>query len=390
MKGTRTRQATCAGGDLWPPPASLLLFFLIVPHLGQAQRSPPQPALALAHVTVIDATGAPAQPDMTLLITGDRIRTIGKDGSVAIPKEAHVVDASHKSLIPGLWDMHMHIFNNVSGRAPNEFYLPLFVANGVTGVRDMWTKPENMDYVRDWRVEMGAGRRLGPRIAAVGTIVDGPKPWFPSAMVTTADDGRRIVDSLKRAGVDFVKVLSLVPRDAYFGIVQEARNQGIPFAGHVPMSVSAAEASNAGQKSFEHLYGILLSCSARETELMAQMLEAINRPGVSSGAYASGRVQLAALLDSYDPGKAQRLFALLRKNGTWQVPTLIVKRPAAVNYSGSVTHDARLKYIPAWMLEEWRSETGGVRTPQQVADSRRLFTGSWSWCAPCTTRASSS
>src|SRR5215472_14773169 len=89
----------------------------------------PAKSLAIAGVTVIDATGAPAQPDMTVVVTGDRISAVGKSGEVGVPEGVRVVDGKGKYLIPGLWDMHVHT------AAPS--FLPLYLANGVTGVRDM-------------------------------------------------------------------------------------------------------------------------------------------------------------------------------------------------------------------------------------------------------------
>jgi hypothetical protein len=132
----------------------------------------PQP-LVFTHVTVIDATGAAAKPEMTIVIIGDRIITLGKSGKVAVPANALVVDATGKYLIPGLWDMHVHVFRNASQRPPNEYYFPLFIANGITGVRDMWTKLDKVAPVELWRKQFTQKPGTVPRLGAVGTIVDG-------------------------------------------------------------------------------------------------------------------------------------------------------------------------------------------------------------------------
>src|ERR1700685_4601713 len=114
----------------------LLILALALPSLN-AQPSPvaKQPALVLTHVTVIDATGAAAKPDVTVIITGDRIHQIASSQKVQRPKNAQVVNAAGKFLIPGLWDMHVHWYERD--------YLPLFIANGVTGVRGMAGNPVN-------------------------------------------------------------------------------------------------------------------------------------------------------------------------------------------------------------------------------------------------------
>ena len=96
----------------------------------ERMQSAPRP-LVITHVTVIDATGSLAMPDMTVVITGNRIANLGKTGKMRIPKGAQVIDGAGKFLIPGLWDMHMHL------SLTTEPTLPAFIANGVTSVRDM-------------------------------------------------------------------------------------------------------------------------------------------------------------------------------------------------------------------------------------------------------------
>ncbi len=251
--------------------AFTLLLFVMLPGSMSAQpkQHPQSIPLVFTHVTVIDATGAPAKPDMTLVVVGDRITELGPTKKVRVPKDAQVVDATSKFLIPGLWDMHVHIFNQVSRRPPNAWYFPLFVANGVTGVREMWTKPQDMNQVLEWRRQFAEGTFTLPRIAAVGTVVDGqPSTWPNTDTVATPEEARRIVRKIKDAGVDFVKTYSNLSREAYFAIVDETRKQKIPFAGHVPFAVGADEASNVGQRSMEHLNQVLETCSSKEQELL--------------------------------------------------------------------------------------------------------------------------
>jgi len=224
----------------------LLLPLLLWPLIAAETASTKSTTLAITHVTVIDATGAPAHPDMTVLIKGNRITEVGKSGKIRVPEDAQVVSATGKFLIPGLWDMHVHWYD--------KDYLPLFIANGVTGIRIMWGMPRH----HQWRTEIEAGQLLGPHMLIASPIVDGPKPVWPgSTTVANASEARQAVIQAKRDGADFIKVYSLLPRDAYFAIADESKKQGLPFEGHVPISVSAEEASNAGQKSIEHLTGIL-------------------------------------------------------------------------------------------------------------------------------------
>jgi cytosine/adenosine deaminase-related metal-dependent hydrolase len=193
---------------------------------------------------------------MTVVMTGSQISAIGETGNVHVPPEAQVVDATGKFVIPGLWDMHVHW--NLKD------YLPLFIANGVTGVRLMWGVPMH----HAWRAEIEQGTLLGPRLVIASPIVDGPLPiWHGSIAVGNAAEAREAVRTSKQAGADFIKIYDRLPRDAFFAIADETTKQGLRFAGHVPQSVSVVEAVEAGQHSIEHLTGILLASSTREEEL---------------------------------------------------------------------------------------------------------------------------
>jgi hypothetical protein len=292
---------------------------------------------------VIDATGASAKPDMTVVIIGDRITTLGKSRKVRVPANAQVVDATGKYLIPGLWDMHVHVFRNASQRPPNEYYFPLFIANGITGVRDMWTKLDKVAQVELWRKQFTERPGTVPRFGAVGTIVDGlPATWPNSDTVSTADEARRMVDTLKAGGVDFVKVYWNLSREAYFAIADQTKKQRIPFAGHVPISVSALEASDAGQRSIEHLDGISLACSTEE-----ERLSKIKPSDLPPGKYQQ------QVFDTYDEQKCARLFSHFAKNSTWQVPTLSIFQRFNID-PNTLANDERLKYIPMAEREEWK------------------------------------
>jgi len=287
--------------------------------------------LAFTHVTVIDATGAPAQPDMTVVVSGNRITALGKTGQIAIPRNALVTNASKQFLIPGLWEMHTHAF--IRSRKSFPLYVMyLFAANGVTGVRDMGSPGDRDDfgdfpYMQDlqWRQAIDAGAVIGPRLNLALTIVNGPHvPGYPRdwAAVGNAEEARAEVISLKKLGADLIKVYDQLSRDSYFAIADEARKQGLPFAGHVPILVSAAEASDAGQKSLEHNYAVLFGCSTKEKELMQK----------EEQMYGSGKALMRGILSledvktlvaSYSDEKAKSLFAKFVQNGTYVTPSLV-------------------------------------------------------------------
>jgi imidazolonepropionase-like amidohydrolase len=291
------------------------------------------PTLAITHVNVIDTTGAPPRPDMTVIVRDGRIVEFGKSDAVHAPAGAKTVQATGKYLIPGLWDMHVHtVFGDWLPR-DEKVVLPLFVANGVTGVRDMGG---DLDVLKEWRAAIAAGRLLGPRMIIAGPMLDGPAPRFPSsAPVANAADGRKVVDDLKARGVDFIKIQSLIPREGYFAAADEAKKLGIVFVGHVPDAVRASEASDAGQKSIEHFTGIFEGCSTIEDQLI------------------KGPKGLGLNVKTYDPGRAKTLIALMAKNQTWQVPTLVWERGQWLIDNIDKSHDPLTKYAPA----AWRDRT---------------------------------
>ena len=293
------------------------------------------PEIAITHVNVIDASGTAPQPDMTLIIRDQRIVELGRSAAVHPSTDARITDAHGKFVIPGLWDMHVHtVFGDWLPRN-EKVVLPLFVANGVTGVRDMGG---DLEVLKEWRAKIAAGQLLGPRMYIAGPMLDGPVPRFPSsAPVANATDGRKVVDDLKARGVDFIKIQSLIPRDGYFAAAEEARKVGLTFVGHVPDAVRASEASDAGQKSIEHFTGVFEGCSTIEDQLVSGHPRG---PGPN--------------IDTYDAARAKALIALMAKNRTWQVPTLVWERGQWLVDDIDKTHDPLTKYAPAsWKDRTW-------------------------------------
>jgi hypothetical protein len=303
----------------------------------------PQPGqIALTHVTVIDCTGAPPQSDMTVVVTGHRIASVAKTGTFPLTADAQIVEGKGKYVIPGLWDLHVHISDQRS-------VLPLLVANGITGVRDMGG---SLDVLQEWRRAIEAGSLLGPQIVAAGPFVDGPKPMWPNSIaVDSPAAARAAVQHLKSSGADFVKVYSLLPQPAYFEIAAESRRQRIPFAGHVPLSITVAQASDAGQLTVDHIPDILLSCSREEMRLREILRTAMGDPSLSPGDIAEifFRLQVQSI-DTYDREKAKVLFQRLAGNGTWLVPTLVVLQGRAE--PGAVP-PSQLDLMPARVRQGW-------------------------------------
>jgi len=322
----------------------------------QSVSSGTQSILVINHVNVIDASGSPVQPDMSVTIQGDRIRKITKSNHAKLPPNATVIDAKGKFLIPGLWDMHVHTVFGDWIPGGKEVSLPLFVANGVTGIRDMGG---DLDTLLDWRKQIAAGTLLGPRMIIAGPMLDGPKSRFPSSLsVASPEEGRQAVDDLKAKGVDFIKVQSFIQRDAYFAVADEARKQKMALVGHVPDAIRASEAVAAGQKSIEHLTGVFEGCSTAEDEFL------------------KGPKGPLRFLQTYDPARCTTLIASFARNHTWQVPTLVWERGQWLVDVTDISHDPNLKYAPAsWQQKSWPQFTKGIIAEldtDPVSDRRRF------------------
>ncbi len=216
--------------------------------------------VAIQDVSVVDIATSTVQPHMTVVIEGENIKAITTTGAARVPAGARVVIGTGKFLIPGLWDMHVHL-----GYLENQ--LPAFIAYGVTGVQDMGS-----DFTRTsaWRAAIDSGKAVGPRIVTSGPPVNGvpsDDDKLPVIVAKTPEEARRAFDRLYEMDVDFVKVLSGLSADAYFALAEQARHQHMRLVGHVPASLSAWDAIESRQASIEHLFGVMKSVATDEEAL---------------------------------------------------------------------------------------------------------------------------
>lgn len=329
-------------------------------------------SLAITHVTVIDATGRPPQLDQTVLIDGGRITAIDAAAKIKIPKNARVIDASGKFLLPGLWDMHVHLAGiNADPSWSKQVLLPLLLANGITGVRDMGG---DLEALLSWQHDIESGVLLGPHIVAAGPFLAASGKKTPEQYpVANAEEARAAVDELKKRGANFIKIITMPSRDAFFAVADECKKQNISFVGHLPFEIGAKEASDAGMHSIEHLLysAFALSFSSKEAELRPRLVIA-----EKNGDAASWEAIAHEADATYGTEKAAELFQTLKKNGTWVTPTLasldITSHPE--NWK---MDDPLLGFVPPAMAKEWRDSVNDMEMKQRAGWLARQASNDW-------------
>ncbi len=284
---------------------------------------PGQAAIAIRDVTVIDVATAAALPHRTVVIDGDHIAAIGG----AIPAGARIVNGHGKFLIPGLWDMHVHLWYE-------ENQLPVFLAFGITGVQDMGS-----DFKRTsaWRAAIETGKAIGPRIVTPGFPIDGREsddPKLPVLVAKTPEEARAAFDQLWNMDVDFVKVLSSLSRDAYFALAEQARHWHMRLEGHVPARVTAWEAIEARQRTLEHLFGVM--------KAVATDSEAVD------------------------------FFEQCAVRDVRITPTLVLWQRMAHTVDAQLASDPRLKYVPASIRKTWPELKDDNTYKEQIKGIYRL------------------
>ena len=305
----------------------------------------------ITHATIINPRTSSVQENRAVVIIGDHISSISEMEKFQSPKNARVIDATGQYLIPGLWDMHVHSAFGDWFPGGRDIILPLFIANGVIGVRDMGG---DTPILVEWRKEIADGQIIGPRMIISGPMLDGYLPdgklRFPSSIpITTPASAVAAVDLLKTQGVDFIKVQSVISHDAYLAAAAEAHKKGLPIVGHVPDKVRIEEAVEAGQKSIEHLMGFFEGCSTEEDK------------------FIKGEGSLKLLLTTQDQRRCDSLIKLLARNQIWQVPTLAWQRGGTFLDQRDLKHQPLDKYVPAY----WRDVTWRRFTDEMMPDLLR-------------------
>ncbi|MBI1849101.1 MAG: amidohydrolase family protein [Planctomycetes bacterium] len=309
--------------------------------------------LAIVGVTLVDGTGRPPRHDVTLLVEDDRIARVGPRSEIAVPADARRIDGAGRFVVPGLFDMHVHLHNS-------NFY-PLFLANGVTSVRDLGNYERTILFYRD---EAERSRVPAPRLFIAGPILDGPTPaWAGSLAIETPEQAHREVARLANEGMNVIKVYNGLSRDVLRAVIDEAHAHHLPVTGHVPAGMDAREAILMGMDGIEHMTGVALYGVRREAMSDAELSAVDNRT-------------VACWWQAADPKKLQELAWLSASRGTFHCPTLFLEERWANAERADFDADPNLRFIdPLYRRGLWVEQVHPLHAARREdeADLRAAF-----------------
>jgi imidazolonepropionase-like amidohydrolase len=342
--------------------------FLIMGMLqtGHAQMAGRKYSLVVTNASIVDIAAGKIIKGRLLAISGDTIVAVDDTKKAGSYKADRIVDAMGKYVMPGLWDMHVHFRGGDSTIEGNKALLSLFLAYGVTTVRECGG--DITPSVIEWRTQTAQHRLDGPRIFTSGPKLDGPgAAWAGSIPVVTPEQVTHALDSLQSIPSDFVKIYdSKISGDAYLEIVRQAHQRGLKVTGHMPFTVELKETAELGMNGSEHLYYVFKACSSREdsiTDLIRQKEHTASPIGLFGA--------LPALYNTFDSVKAEKLFHYLAERKFSITPTLFISRTLATVTETDHSHDSLLAYIDPKIQATY---AGRVRGARRQSEQARAFT----------------
>ena len=325
----------------------------------------------IRNVAVIDVETGTVRNGQNVVLRDGRIASVGPIAASQASDSLIVIDGTGKYLMPGLWDMHTH-----SLKLSSQYMHPLFIANGVTGVRDMWGCMSEQDSFiaciddrKRWNEALKDRSSLSPRyvlqsgfqINDGNEVPDGFPQFFKARNV---GEVHQLVTFYRQAGMDFLKTYSKLSPVAYRALADEARKQGVMLAGHRPVRVSLEDVLAAGQRSIEHPRVFIEECYAG-----AAKFRALPDPLVAYNTEMRWR-----MIDGHDSARCSALMDSMANSDTWWTPTLQVLRMEARASDPAFRTDSRLRYIP-YLFKKFIWTPDADRAAAQAVDGsgRELY-----------------
>ena len=339
---------------------------MILLHTGFSQPGPKKFTLVITNASIVDIAKGKIIRNQLLAISGDTIKAVDDTKASAKYKAEKYFDAKGKYIMPGLWDMHVHFRGGDSTIEANKALLKLFLAYGVTTVRECGG--DITPSVMAWRTQTAQHQLDGPRIFTSGPKLDGPNAvWAGSIPVVTPANVTAALDSLQKIHTDFVKIYdSKISGDAYLEIIRQAKKRGMKVTGHMPFTVELKEAASLGMDGSEHLYYVFKACSSKEDSITIEIRksEHTDHPIGLFGA-------LPALFNTYDSTKAEHLFKYLAEKHFSITPTLFISKTLSGIKGNDHSNDSLLAYIDPMIQATYR---GRVNSAKRQSDAATRFT----------------
>ncbi len=313
-----------------------------------AQTPPHEMSLAFVHVNVVPMDREHVLSDQTVVVNGDRIVSIEPSATAVIPSMVVRVEGHNRYLIPGLADMHVHLQRDRRLNT-NQWMLALFLANGITTIRNMWGTPDHLLL----RAKIESGQEIGPSIFTTGPVVDGSPPmWKGSTVVEDAASALETVKKQKEDGYDFIKVYSRLSGAAYGALVAAAKSQNIRVVGHTPIAVGLKGVLSAGQASIEHLDGYV------------NEIETAQSPVFGKTDWYSQMLAYSYI----DQSRLEASVVATRESGAWNCPTLVTmsKWVSPVDRAILLSRP-EMRYVLPQILRSWEDLSN-----KQLANFSRL------------------
>ncbi len=315
----------------------------------------------ISSINIVDLVSGTIIENQNIGINNDTIALIEDSGQGTHHTGISTIDGTGNFIMPGLWDNHVHFRGGKDLVNTNKDFLKLFIANGITGVRD--AGGDLTPDVLSWKKEINAKKLIGPIIFTSGPKLDGPSPtWAGSLEVETKQQINKAIDSLASLNVDFIKIYdSKISREAYLDILKEAKKRGMITSGHMPFTVNLGEAIENGIGSIEHLYYVLKGCSNKEKEITEAVIKG------EMGFWDS----FEEVMKTYDKEVAQNTFNALKKQNTHVVPTLHIGDVLSYLDENDHSKDEYLSYIGAGIIKTYEGRINRALNASPNAIERR-------------------
>ncbi|HEY9261942.1 amidohydrolase family protein [Chitinophaga sp.] len=317
--------------------------------------------LLIKSVRIIDIKTGKITAHQAIAVRNDSIIQIMDNQQAKQYKATQTVDASGKYAMPGLWDMHMHFGGGDTLSEENKNFLPLYLANGITTIRDC--SADISQDVLQWRDEVNKGQLQGPTIFTSGPKLEGYKSvWLNDLEIGTSAELQQAFDSLQKLKVDFVKITeNTIKPEIYLEALHEARKRGMRISGHVPYVLTMKQVVDAGLCSVEHLTYAWKSGVKDDAAL--------------SRAIASGEIKGAAInqyiLQNFDTAAAMKTYRYMAEKGTYLTPTLTLGQVMAYFDQDNHANDPYLQYIGKGLQRTYLWRIKRIAADDSAAIARR-------------------